>query len=87
MAPLTRLGRADAGAGLALVTSCAPVPVPRRSSRRSTNLEALAGTGYEVVLEPREQKDVYPVPQQVGHFQLTCADHDAFGTTGDILVD
>ena len=51
------------------------------------NPEVLVETRNEVVLQPTEEKDVYFIPLQAGRFPLTCADHDTFGMTGDIVVE
>ncbi|HLJ19734.1 MAG TPA: cupredoxin domain-containing protein [Stellaceae bacterium] len=51
------------------------------------NPEVLILDGREVVLHPGEQKDVFLVPQQAGHYSLICADHDWAGMTGDITIE
>jgi uncharacterized cupredoxin-like copper-binding protein len=40
----------------------------------------------DIVLHPGEQKDLYLIPRQPGHFPLACADHDWAGMTGEITV-
>ena len=42
---------------------------------------------HEVLLQPKEQKDLYFVAPGPGHYRLTCADHDWDGMTGDITVE
>jgi uncharacterized cupredoxin-like copper-binding protein len=42
--------------------------------------------GHEVVVQPGASADVYLVPQRSGHYDLTCADHDWAGMTGEIIV-
>jgi uncharacterized cupredoxin-like copper-binding protein len=42
--------------------------------------------GHEVVVKPDASADVYLVPQQSGHYDLICADHDWAGMTGEIIV-
>src|SRR6266540_3111699 len=41
----------------------------------------------EIVLHPGEAKDLYFVPQQIGRFRLSCADHDWTGMVGEITVE
>ena len=41
----------------------------------------------EVVLQPGEQKDLFLVPRQAGHYPFICADHDWAGMTGEIIVE
>jgi uncharacterized cupredoxin-like copper-binding protein len=50
------------------------------------NPEALADGG-DVVLQPKQQKDVFFVPRQPGRYPLACADHDWEGMVGDITVE
>jgi uncharacterized cupredoxin-like copper-binding protein len=54
---------------------------------RVRNPESLAHQGEEVVLQPGESKDVFLVVDRPGHYDLTCADHDFQGMTGDITVE
>lgn len=51
------------------------------------NPEVLVSAGNEVVLQPKEQKDIYFIPRQPGHYELTCADHDWAGMTGEIIIE
>lgn len=51
------------------------------------NPEALGGYGKEVVLQPHEEKDLYFVARQPGHYKLICADHDWAGMTGEIVIE
>ena len=51
------------------------------------NPEALDPEQREIVLQPKEQRDVYFVPQTPGRYALTCADHDWAGMTGEITID
>jgi plastocyanin len=40
-----------------------------------------------VVLQPKQQKDIFFVPRQPGRYALSCADHDWEGMVGDITVE
>lgn len=51
------------------------------------NPDALVPDGHEVVLQPKEVKDVTFVPTTAGRFPLSCADHDWDGMVGTIEVD
>jgi uncharacterized cupredoxin-like copper-binding protein len=51
------------------------------------NPEVLVEAGNEIVLQPKEQKDLYFVPKQSGRYELTCSDHDWAGMTGEIIVE
>jgi uncharacterized cupredoxin-like copper-binding protein len=51
------------------------------------NPDALAAGGQEVVLQPREWKEVYFAARQPGHYGLTCADHDWTGMVGEIVIE
>jgi uncharacterized cupredoxin-like copper-binding protein len=51
------------------------------------NPEALNPEHTEIVLQPNEQKDLYFVTLQPGHYNMWCADHDWAGMTGDITVE
>jgi len=47
----------------------------------------LANGGQDVVVQPGASADITLVPEQAGHFDLTCADHDWDGMTGEIVVE
>jgi uncharacterized cupredoxin-like copper-binding protein len=51
------------------------------------NPEALDAQHREIVLQPRERRDVYFVPQEPGRYELACADHDWAGMTGEITIE
>jgi uncharacterized cupredoxin-like copper-binding protein len=51
------------------------------------NPEVLNPDRTEIVAHHGEQKDLYFVPNQAGHFPFSCADHDWAGMTGDIVVE
>jgi uncharacterized cupredoxin-like copper-binding protein len=51
------------------------------------NPEVLVRAGNEVVLQPKERKDVYFIAKQPGRYELTCADHDWAGMTGEIIIE
>jgi uncharacterized cupredoxin-like copper-binding protein len=51
------------------------------------NPAVLVADGHEVVLQPKEIKDVTFVPTKAGKFPLTCADHDWEGMVGEIEID
>jgi uncharacterized cupredoxin-like copper-binding protein len=51
------------------------------------NPDALVPDGHEVVLQPKEVKDVYFTPVEGGVFPLSCADHDWEGMIGTIKID
>jgi uncharacterized cupredoxin-like copper-binding protein len=51
------------------------------------NSEAMNPEHTEIVLQPNEQKDLYFVTLQPGHYDMWCADHDWAGMTGDITVE
>ena len=40
----------------------------------------------DIVLQPGEQRDLYFVPEQAGHYPFFCADHGWAGMTGEIVV-
>jgi len=42
--------------------------------------------GQEVVVQPGASADIEFIPQRSGHYDLTCADHDWAGMTGEIIV-
>ncbi len=41
----------------------------------------------EIVLQPKEQKDLYFVPRRPGHYRLTCANHDWDNMVGEIKIE
>jgi uncharacterized cupredoxin-like copper-binding protein len=47
----------------------------------------LANGGQDIVVQPGEAVDVELVPLKPGSYQLTCADHDWEGMTGEIIVE
>lgn len=51
------------------------------------NPDVLVETRNEVVLQPKEEKDVFLVPRRAGRFPLICADHDTSGMVGEIVVE
>jgi uncharacterized cupredoxin-like copper-binding protein len=51
------------------------------------NPDVLAAGGHEIVLQPREWKEVYFAARQLGHYELTCADHDWAGMVGEIVIE
>ncbi|HXJ77467.1 MAG TPA: cupredoxin domain-containing protein [Candidatus Methylomirabilis sp.] len=51
------------------------------------NPEALNADRTEVVLQPGEQKDLFLVARQAGHYPFVCADHDWAGMTGEVVVE
>jgi uncharacterized cupredoxin-like copper-binding protein len=51
------------------------------------NPDALNREHTEIVLQPKEQKDLYFVTLRSGHYDMWCADHDWAGMTGDITVE
>jgi uncharacterized cupredoxin-like copper-binding protein len=51
------------------------------------NLDVMEAEHNELLLQPKEQKDLYFVAPNPGHYSLTCADHDWDGMTGDITVE
>lgn len=54
---------------------------------RIGNPEVLAQGAPEIVLQPKEQKDLYFIAEQSGRYQLTCADHDWAGMIGEIVIE
>jgi uncharacterized cupredoxin-like copper-binding protein len=40
----------------------------------------------DVDVRPSQQKDVYFVAERAGRYELSCADHDWAGMTGEIVV-
>jgi len=46
----------------------------------------LANGGQEVVVQPGETVEIDLIPQRLGHYDLTCADHDWDGMVGSIDV-
>jgi uncharacterized cupredoxin-like copper-binding protein len=40
----------------------------------------------EIVLQPKEQKDLYFVAQTAGQYKLTCANHDWDNMVGEITI-
>lgn len=48
--------------------------------------ERLANGGKELVLQPGESADLDVIPQRLGHYALSCADHDWDGMVGSIDV-
>jgi uncharacterized cupredoxin-like copper-binding protein len=50
------------------------------------NPDTLNREHTEIVLQPGEQKDLYFIALQPGHYAMWCADHDWAGMTGDITV-
>ena len=51
------------------------------------NPEVLEAGRNELLLQPKERKDLYFVARIPGHYRLTCADHDWDGMTGGIIVE
>ena len=51
------------------------------------NPEALDARQHEVVLQPKESRDVYFVPLKAGRYELICADHDWDGMVGEITIE
>ena len=51
------------------------------------NPEALDAQRHEVVLQPKESRDVYFVPLKAGRYELTCADHEWDGMVGEITIE
>ena len=51
------------------------------------NPEALDAQQHEVLLQPKESRDLYFVPLKSGRYELTCADHDWDGMVGDITIE
>lgn len=51
------------------------------------NPEALDARQNEILLHPKEYRDVYFVPQKPGRYELICADHDWAGMTGAITIE
>jgi uncharacterized cupredoxin-like copper-binding protein len=47
----------------------------------------LSNGGQEIVLQPGTSVDVDLVPLKPGAYNLTCADHDWDGMTGEIIVE
>jgi uncharacterized cupredoxin-like copper-binding protein len=47
----------------------------------------LSNGGQEIVLQPGTSVDVDLVPLKPGTYNLTCADHDWDGMTGEIIVE
>src|SRR4051812_36259127 len=50
------------------------------------NPEVIAAVGPEIVLKPGEQKDLFFVARQTGHYKLICSDHDWAGMVSEITV-
>jgi len=42
--------------------------------------------GQEVVVQPGASADIDLIPRHPGRFELSCADHDWAGMTGEIIV-
>ena len=42
--------------------------------------------GQQVVVQPGASADIDLIPRRPGRFELTCADHDWAGMTGEIIV-
>jgi len=51
------------------------------------NPDALNPDRTELAVQPGEQKDLYFVARDPGHYSLVCADHDWAGMTGDITIE
>jgi len=51
------------------------------------NPEVLEAGRNELLLQPKERKDLYFVARIPGRYSLTCADHDWDGMTGGIIVE
>jgi uncharacterized cupredoxin-like copper-binding protein len=51
------------------------------------NPAMLSNGGQEIVLQPGTSIDVDLVPMKPGTYNLTCADHDWDGMTGEITVE
>jgi uncharacterized cupredoxin-like copper-binding protein len=56
-------------------------------SAKINNPTVLNADKTELVLHPKEAKDLYFIPKQAGHFRLYCPDHDWAGMTGEITVE
>ena len=41
----------------------------------------------EILLQPKEQKDLYFVARSPGHYRLTCANHDWDNMVGEITIE
>lgn len=41
----------------------------------------------EILLQPKEQKDLYFVARSAGHYRLTCANHDWDNMVGEITIE
>lgn len=54
---------------------------------RVKNPEVLEAGQHELLLQPKEQKDLYFVAPSPGRYRLICADHDWDGMTGEISVE
>jgi uncharacterized cupredoxin-like copper-binding protein len=51
------------------------------------NPDVLEAGQHELLLQPKERKDLYFVAPGPGRYRLTCADHDWDGMTGEITVE
>lgn len=51
------------------------------------NPEVLEQAGNEVLVQPKEHKELYFVADKPGRYPLTCADHDWAGMSGEITVE
>jgi uncharacterized cupredoxin-like copper-binding protein len=51
------------------------------------NPDILVAGGHEVVLRPKERKELYFVARRQGRYRLTCADHDWAGMVGEIVIE
>ena len=51
------------------------------------NPEVLEESGHEVLLQPRERKELVFVPRDAGRYPLRCADHDWDGMAGEITIE
>ena len=51
------------------------------------NPDVLEQGQHEMLLQPKERKDLYFVAPGPGRYRLTCADHDWDGMTGEITVE
>ena len=56
-------------------------------SAKINNPTVLNADKTELVLHPKDAKDLYFIPKQAGHFRLYCPDHDWAGMTGEITVE
>ena len=51
------------------------------------NPEVLEQAGNEVLVHPKDQKELYFVANKPGRYPLICADHDWDGMIGEITVE